>query len=673
MSCVRIVTFGSADPIVCSAGTPPSTRRTVELRHLRYLVAIADAGTFVRAAEVLRVAQPALTRQIHDLEKELDVELFDAGARKATLTPAGEACVRLARHVIQDTQAAVARARMSNKGLAGRCVLVTGPLPLLSGLTGRLLARMKTRHAGISMVVREGTGRDQWEALSRSEVDIALGVPPPSSYPMLSAELQQLHNMNMVALAPEHPLAKRDHISVEDLRGFQFLSLEPMGTEPDNVTQHMAGELRRRKFVPGDVREFPSLESLYAHVRAGQGWAFLPPLMKDALPPLVGVTLDDFQAPMRTMRVWRRADTRPVVHTVLNELRWLQHEDRDSDKVEAAAPDAQYDQNAMPVRLELRHLRSFADLAKYGSMGRAAETIGITQPALSRQMRDLEYDVGVELLERGTRGVELSTPGQGFLDDVRSVLSIVDHIDKEVHRAQRGTSQRCVVGVVPHPHIDRLVARAMADLESRGSRVRMGTRFVGTPYQAGSLIRSELDIAIGFAYPARVLHPEMLARVRLFDDELSYALLPASHPLAQADELSLADLRDVPFLFAGRETFPPVYDVIMHQFSAAGARPRVDAEYEGVHTIWALTGQGLGWSLGLREQVREPPQGTIAIRLRDFRLPWGGELVYRKDESRAAVLAAIDFIIDCARQLFPTVTASNATLPPSHTSETAIS
>src|SRR5687767_1943900 len=102
----------------------------MELRHLRYLVAVADAGTFVRAAEHLRVAQPALSRQINDLEKELKVELFEEGARKATLTDAGHAAVRLARHVIDDTERAIGRARMSNEGQLGECILACGPVPL---------------------------------------------------------------------------------------------------------------------------------------------------------------------------------------------------------------------------------------------------------------------------------------------------------------------------------------------------------------------------------------------------------------------------------------------------------------------------------------------------------------------------------------------------------------
>src|SRR3954470_16616083 len=115
----------------CMFATNVSSRSTarMELRHLPSLVAIADTGAFVRAADVLHVAQPALTRQMHGLEAELKAPLFEPGARRATLTLAGKACVRLARHVIQDTEQAVARARLSNSGIIGHCVIATGPLP----------------------------------------------------------------------------------------------------------------------------------------------------------------------------------------------------------------------------------------------------------------------------------------------------------------------------------------------------------------------------------------------------------------------------------------------------------------------------------------------------------------------------------------------------------------
>jgi LysR family transcriptional regulator, hca operon transcriptional activator len=72
-------------------------RRVLELRHLRYFIAVAEESTLVAAAKRLRVAQPALTRQIHDLEREVGVELFERGARGVELTAAGEVCLRSAR------------------------------------------------------------------------------------------------------------------------------------------------------------------------------------------------------------------------------------------------------------------------------------------------------------------------------------------------------------------------------------------------------------------------------------------------------------------------------------------------------------------------------------------------------------------------------------------------
>src|SRR5690349_20279468 len=127
----------------------------MELRHLRYLVAVAEAGTYVAAAKQLRVAQPALTRQLHDFEEELVVALFEKGARKATLTKAGEACVRLAQHVIRDTERALNRARLSDEGLAGDVRVICGVFPLASGFVGRMVARMKARYPGITLVIDE--------------------------------------------------------------------------------------------------------------------------------------------------------------------------------------------------------------------------------------------------------------------------------------------------------------------------------------------------------------------------------------------------------------------------------------------------------------------------------------------------------------------------------------
>lgn len=125
-------------------------------------------------------------------------------------------------------------------------------------------------------------------------------------------------------------------------------------------------------------------------------------------------------------------------------------------------------------------------------------------------------------------------------------------------------------------------------------------------------------------------------------------MLSATHPLAPRRELSLAELGEVPFLFPRRAVLPRLYDAVMQQFATAGTTPRVDAEYDGVQTIWSLTAQGLGWSLGTSRQLHSPPSGTLCIPLRDFMLPWGAELVYRADEDRSTVLRLVVAILEVA-------------------------
>jgi DNA-binding transcriptional LysR family regulator len=647
----------------------------MELRHLRYLVAVADAGTFVRAAEHLRVAQPALSRQINDLEKELKVELFEEGARKATLTDAGHAAVRLARHVIDDTERAIGRARMSNQGTLGECGISAGPLPLMTGLVGQLVARMRARHPEVRIRVVEGAYPRLWDLVAAGETDIALGTSPPASYKTLATEVQLTHVVDTAVVAPEHPLATRDSVTLADLQGTPYLGLETMSPEVEAARDMLLRELKRQKLETGNVRFFSSLESAVAHVRAGQGWTLLPRAFAATMSPLVMVRVEDFQAPFRTMRAWRRADTRPITRTVLTELRALQQQGLSELEMQQLPDRNAVRQEFIPARLDLRHLRSFLLVAEHGSLGRAAEALDLSQPALSRQMRELEYDVGVELLVRVTRGVELTPAGEALQSDARGLLTIVDRLPAEVLRAKRGSQERrCVIGVVPHPHVDTIVAVTVAEMEGRNPRVRVGTRGVDSPAQAAALTTGDIDLAIGFRYPARVPTGNEFARVPLFDDEVSHAILATNSPLAGRTELSLADLALVPFMWGPRRFFPGLYDAVMHQFELAGVRPRIEGEYAGLQTIWSLAAQGLGWTLGWQGMTHQPPPGTAMVRITDYRLPWGADLIYRKDESRAPILSTIDAMLEAARQLFPPKAGvTSGTLPPANASRAVMS
>jgi DNA-binding transcriptional LysR family regulator len=651
----------------------------MELRHLRYLVAIADAGTFVRAAEQLRVAQPALTRQIHDLEKELGAELFDAQARKATLTAAGDVCVRLARHVMQDTDRAVARARLSNSGVVGRCVLGCGPLPLLAGIGTGFVARMRSRYPGITLEVKEINSGEQWLELERAEVDVGLGITPPASFANLSHETQFMHVIDHLIVAPNHALAGKASVTLKELRGHPQLGMEDASVDLKQVREATAEAMKALGFPSSALRPraFSTYESLLSHVRAGQGWALMPSAVAGRVPGCVTVPITDLRLPFKTVRIWRHSDTRPVIQTVLRELRALQHDPVaqlpmavDASLTGKAAVD-----EFVPARLDLRHLRSFAAVAKYGSLGRAAEYMEVTQPALSRQMRELEYDVGVPLLDRKTRGMHLTAAGEEFIGDVKGVLSIVDHVPREVRRAMRGTAQRCVIGAVPHPYVERVIARATADLENRGARVRVGTRSISTPLQAEALRQGEIDIAMGHTYPvpAPMGMDRDLIVAKLFEDRIATALVSTTHPLAASASLRVRDFADVPFLWPRRDLFPRFYDTVFQQLAGAGLRPRVDGEYDGLATMWTLVAHGTGWTLGWESHRHEPPPGCCAIPLQDFSMEWGGELLYRHDESRAPILATIDALIHHARELHHVIDPAVAILPAANTSEAVIS
>ena len=325
-------------------------------------------------------------------------------------------------------------------------------------------------------------------------------------------------------------------------------------------------------------------------------------------------------------------------------------------------------------RVELRHFRSFLAVVEHGSLGRAAEMVGVTQPALSRQMRELEYDVGVALFSRESRGMEITHAGETFRDDVGDVLSVVDKIPQEIRRAGRAQEQRCVIAVVPHPAVDTIVARVVGELEARGERIRVGTRMVMTPQQTEALHACEVDIALGHAYPvtSAPLSGPHLITVPLVDDRISAVLLPKGHQLAGKPLLHAADLADIPFIWTNRDFHPAFHDVVISRLAAAGLRPRIDVEFDGLATIWSMVLTGAGWTLGWQSHLREPPPGLKAVPLASFDLPWGVVMAYRQDEACVPVLATVDAMIAHATQ-FSIAKVPESPLPESHTPRVRIS
>src|SRR6185295_20173970 len=127
----------------------------MELRHFRYLVAVSEEGTFVGAAEKLRLAQPALSRQIHNLEKELGTPVFERSRTGVSLTPAGAVCLGAARRILGKVDSAVDRVRLAEVGRVGSCSIYASLWAILSGFVARFVAYMAAVEPGIRIIVEE--------------------------------------------------------------------------------------------------------------------------------------------------------------------------------------------------------------------------------------------------------------------------------------------------------------------------------------------------------------------------------------------------------------------------------------------------------------------------------------------------------------------------------------
>src|SRR4051812_10442040 len=164
----------------------------MELRHLRYLIAVAEERSFVGAAARLQLAQPALSRQIRDLEQEIGTELFIREATGTRLTASGDQCVRAARTILEDVRTAMQRARLAEHGLVGSCVLGAGRYPLWNGLLARIVEQARADYPGIDVAIQEFSAENQWQALGDAEVDIAFGTAPPVESMQFSVETHSL-------------------------------------------------------------------------------------------------------------------------------------------------------------------------------------------------------------------------------------------------------------------------------------------------------------------------------------------------------------------------------------------------------------------------------------------------------------------------------------------------
>lgn len=290
--------------------------------------------------------------------------------------------------------------------------------------------------------------------------------------------------------------------------------------------------------------------------------------------------------------------------------------------------------------MELRHLHAFVAVAEELSFSRAATRLHMSQPPLSQQIKRLERDVGLELLHRTTRSVELTPAGSAFLSEVRSALDTLRSATLAAHRAAAGET-----GIVrlafSGPTSYRELLSIARTFRSRHPTVRLD--MVGPLF--GGELAEKLHLREADAGLVRLPLSDTGLRTRELLRHPLVAAVPVDHPLAARSGLVLGDLHGLPFV-----NYPPgrgsvVREMLHAAFLEQGIVPEESQEAPDTHTILSLVGAGAGLGLIPAPAEHLGVPGVTLLPVDDApSVPLG--LAWRADEADPAVTALTGLVED---------------------------
>ena len=303
--------------------------------------------------------------------------------------------------------------------------------------------------------------------------------------------------------------------------------------------------------------------------------------------------------------------------------------------------------------MELRHLRYFIGVAEEGRVPRAAARLGIQQPPLSQQIRALEQELGVQLLRRKPRGVELTDAGVTFLERARTLLEDVDRACASTKRTARGEQGRVVVGFTSSAPFHSFIPRVVRAFREMSPLVSLALEESGS----SALVQGLHDEAIDAAFIRSPVGGFVDLTVEPLLEEEMLIALPAGHPLAgrkgiQQPPLSLASLAGENFILYKRPGAPGLYDTIISACRRAGFSPKISQEAPRIVSTLNLVAVGLGISVVPDSLRRLQMDGVTYRRITSSaKLKAPLILACRRGGNSAAVQRFIDLVRASAKQI----------------------
>jgi DNA-binding transcriptional LysR family regulator len=279
--------------------------------------------------------------------------------------------------------------------------------------------------------------------------------------------------------------------------------------------------------------------------------------------------------------------------------------------------------------MELRHLRYFVAVAEELHFGRAAERLRIAQPPLSRQIRDLEREIGTPLFERVPRGVELTAAGRAFLPEARLTLAQAERAQRSAQRAARGETGRLRVGFVEAATHSGILPDVLSFFRAHLPSVGLSLFELDALRQAEAFQDGRIDVGLLHSPP---LDAARWLRVEPIYEEPVILAVSKLHPLAARTRLTLSTLAEESFVSFPRVVAPEMYDEIIARCRAAGFSPRIVQEATGWHTLASLVSAGVGIGFVPRSIAEFQQAGVVYRPVRSLAVEMSLAAVWKRTE-----------------------------------------
>lgn len=291
--------------------------------------------------------------------------------------------------------------------------------------------------------------------------------------------------------------------------------------------------------------------------------------------------------------------------------------------------------------MELRHLRYFAMAAEEANISRAAARLNVSQPAVSRQIRDLEAELEVTLFEREPQGLRLTPAGEVALGQAKATLRAATQFTESMQPfSEKGRQVNLRVGFIPTA-LPGLLSEGLREF-NRGQPdgcIQISEMHPGE--QITALRNGDLDLALPGAASAKVKAEFFTRSLRTTPLAM---VVPSDHPLADRSRVELAAFSDDIFLSLNEERFPGREKMHQRLFKITGINPRVPIHANGLNELLGLVGSGAGVAMVPADLNRIQSSGVTFLKLRRPTMNFNFSAVWRDSDHRIEVEAFVNIL-----------------------------